>query len=141
MPMMDGNAYVVDNGRIEKAVQHYMDNIFYISVDLEGHETKTISIRPGHTKKNLLVEIPDSVKEGRVKIVVRNDEGQPIKNALITIDDQPYTTNEFGNVSMDLRRGSYELTVEKAGYMKETLNIDVNSYVSTLEGMIQSVFG
>lgn len=140
MPRLDGDVYVADNGKIDKAVPYFSQNIVYISVDLEEHETKTISIKPGHSKKKLSVEIPDSLKEGMVTIVVRDNEGEPIENALITIDDQPYTTNEYGNVSMDLRRGSYELTVEKAGYLKETLNIDVRSYFSAIEGMIQSVF-
>ncbi|WP_165076730.1 hypothetical protein [Methanogenium sp. MK-MG] len=139
MPMLDQGVYVVDNGEIEKTRQYFDQNIIYISVDLEPQQSKTISVRPGLTKKKLFIDIPDSLKEGMVKIIVRDVEGQPIEKARITIDDTPYTTSGCGNVSLYLRRGSYELTVEKAGYLKETLNIDVNSYFSVIEEIIKSV--
>ncbi|GAB7016045.1 peptidase associated/transthyretin-like domain-containing protein [Methanogenium cariaci] len=139
MPILDEGVYVADNGKIEKTNLYFDQDILWISVDLEAHQSKTISVRPSLTKKKLFIDIPDSLKEGMVKIIVRDDKGQPMKNARITIDDMPYTTSGYGNVSLYLRRGSYELTVEKAGYLKETLNIDVNSYFSVLEEMIKSV--
>lgn len=139
MPRLDEGDYYAKNGRIEKVVKEMSQNILYISVNLDQHESKSITVKPSHKKTNLHVEIPDALKEGTVKIVVKNDEGQPIENALIIIDDQPYTTNEYGNVSMYLRRGAYELTVEKAGYQKNTLNIEVKSYFSVFEEMLQSL--
>lgn len=140
MPILENDIYIIENGVIERITPHYPQNSVYISVDLMQHETKIITVKPNDERKKLFVEFPDSVKEGMVKIVVKDLEGLPVKNALITIDDQPYTTNEFGNVSMELRRGSYNLTVEKAGYMKETLNVDVRNYLYVIGGIIRSFF-
>lgn len=140
MPMLDRDVYVVDNGEIKKTVQDIDQNILYVSVDLEPQQSKTIYVRPGFTKKQLSVEIPGSLQEGTVKIVVRDEEGQPVKKAQIVIDDMSYITNEYGNVSIYLRRGSYELTVEKAGYQKEIRNINVNSYFSFFQEVVGSAF-
>lgn len=141
MPFLDKGKYVVDNGIIERSARFFTDYYVYVSVDLDRYEEKTLFIRPGFAKKKLSVEIPDSPKEGEIKIVVRDDEGNSVKNALISIDDQPYMTNEYGNISLNIRRGSHEVTVEKAGYLKETQIIDVKSYFSEIEGMVESVLG
>jgi hypothetical protein len=134
MPMLDKDAYVVsNNAEIKKTVKYIDQNIIYVAVDLESQESKTITIRPGLAKKQLSVEIPGSLKEGPIKIIVRDEFGQPVNKARILIDDMPYTTNQYGNVSLYLRRGPYELTVEKAGYLKEVRNINVNSYLSFFE--------
>ncbi|WFN35114.1 hypothetical protein L1S32_03060 [Methanogenium sp. S4BF] len=141
MPMLDRDVYVVDNnGEIKKTDKYIDQNIIYVAVDLEPQQSKTITIRPGLAKKQLSVEIPGSLKEGTINIVVRDEMGQPVNKARIIIDDMPYTTNEYGNVSLYLRRGSYELTVEKAGYRKEMRNINVNSYLSFFEEIFGSVF-
>ena len=132
--MLDKDAYVVsNNAEIKKTVKYIDQNIIYVAVDLESQESKTITIRPGLAKKQLSVEIPGSLKEGPIKIIVRDEFGQPVNKARILIDDMPYTTNQYGNVSLYLRRGPYELTVEKAGYLKEVRNINVNSYLSFFE--------
>ncbi len=134
MPMLDKDVYVVtNNGEIKKTDRYIDQNIIYVAVDLEPQDSKTITIHPGLAKKQLSVEIPSSLKEGMIKIVVLDEMDQPVNKARIIIDDMPYTTNEYGNVSMYLRRGPYELTVEKAGYRKEIRNINVNSYLSFFE--------
>lgn len=134
MPVLDRDVYVVtNNGEIKKTIKHIDQNIVYVAVDLESQDSKTIIIRPSLAKKQLSVEIPGSLKEGNIMIVVRDEMSQPINKARIIIDDMPYTTNEYGNVSVYLRRGAYELSVEKAGYRKEIRNISVNSYLSFFE--------
>jgi len=140
MPVLDGDVYIADNGEIQRRVRQVSEQILSISVDLGPHQSKTIYVRPSLEKKQLSVDIPSSPKEGTVTIVVRDEEGQPVNRALIMIDDMPYNTNEYGNVSIDLRRGPHEMTVEKAGYLKETRTITVSSYIPFLEEMIGSVF-
>jgi len=140
MPVLDGDSYAVDNGEIQRKVRDVSDQVLSISVDLGPHQSKTIYVRPSRAKKHLSVEIPASPKEGAISIIVRDEEGRPVTRALIMIDDMPYNTNEYGNVSIDLRRGSHEITVEKAGYLKETRTITVSSYVSFLEEMLTSFF-
>lgn len=140
MPVLDGDAYAVDNGEIRRMVRVVTDQVLSISVDLGPHESKTIYVRPSLEKKHLSVDIPASPKEGAITIIVRDEEGQPVNRALIMIDDLPYNTNEYGNVSVDLRRGTHEITVEKAGYLKQTRTITVSSYVSFLEEMLTSIF-
>ena len=140
MPVLDEDAYVAENGEIKRTTRYLDQNTLYISADLEPHQSKKIFIRPGLAKKQLSVEIPASPREGTVMIVVRDKEGEPLNNAQIMIDGTPYITNEYGNVSMYLRRGSHELAVEKAGYLKEIDTVDVKGYFSFLEDTIESFY-
>ncbi len=140
MPRLDEDVYGVSNGEIKRTVQYSDQTVLYVSVDLESQQSRTITLKPTLEKKHLSVEIPSSLKEGTVTFVVRDEEGQLVENAQIMIDDMPYLTNEYGNVSVQLRRGSYELTIEKAGYMKETRDITIRSYFSFFEEMIEAYF-
>lgn len=62
---------------------------------------------------------------GKLMITVKDEEGNPVKKAKIHIDNKTVITDNYGKSEIELKAGSYRITVEKDGYEKAEKEIQL----------------
>jgi len=139
MPVLDKGSYIVDTGNIVKRLSQDNQEIIYLSVDLKPKESKIVNIIPDTERKKIRVEIPKYPAEGEIKIKIKDESGNILKNAAIIIDSVPYYQDENGIVSVFLRRGYHNIKVEKAGYITYNSEIEVVNRIYALKGLLENI--
>ncbi|MDG6251634.1 hypothetical protein, partial [Methanocalculus sp.] len=89
MPKLDEGEYQVSGGSVARTQTSGDYIIIYASVNLAPQETRTIMIKPNIERKDLIIDVPEYIIEQKVSLIVRGEDGQPIKNAFVTIEGFP----------------------------------------------------
>ncbi|MCK4270290.1 MAG: hypothetical protein KAW93_07405, partial [Methanogenium sp.] len=139
MPVLDKGSYIVDTGNIVKRRTQDNQEIIYLSVDLKPKESKIVNIIPDIERKKITVEIPKYPAEGEIKIKIKDESGNVLKNAAIIIDSVPYYQDENEIVSVFLKRGYHDIKVEKAGYVTYNSEIEVVNRIYALKGLLENI--
>ncbi|MDG6249479.1 carboxypeptidase regulatory-like domain-containing protein [Methanocalculus sp.] len=141
MPLLEEAEYRVTGGNVANLRNSGDSVIIYASADFAPHETRTITIEPETQRKKFIVDVPEYVIEHKVSITVRGEDGKPISNAYVTFEGFPipFETDVNGKVQAELSRGSYRVTVEKAGYLKQAFTMEVRGRVYALHHLIYDI--
>ncbi|MDG6251583.1 carboxypeptidase-like regulatory domain-containing protein, partial [Methanocalculus sp.] len=141
MPQLEDGEYLVRGGKVANIRESGNTVTIYASVDLAPQETRTITIEPDIPRKELIVDMPEYIIENMVSIAVRGEDGQPVDNALVTIEGFPipFETDADGIVQAELSRGNYKVTVEKAGYFKQSFTMEVRGRIYSLHHLIYDI--
>jgi hypothetical protein len=132
MPKVNGYCpYIVENGGMERVVGTGENCWCYVSTDLTAGETKLLIIEPNITRRTFNVNLENLV-EGDLTFVVTDDLDKPVQEVKLIINSTIHETDENGVVDVNLRRGKYELKLEKAGYVTENYVIDVRGRIYAL---------
>lgn len=121
-------SYNVQNGRLSRVKSIGTKCEYYISTDIPSKETKILTIEPDITRKRFKVDIPKNPIEGEITIRVNDENGNPVE-ALLTLNTAKYDTDENGIVNINLRRGVYNITVEKPGFETESYELNVKGVI------------
>ncbi|MDG6251034.1 carboxypeptidase-like regulatory domain-containing protein, partial [Methanocalculus sp.] len=141
MPQLEEGRYLVKGGKVANTRESGDSIIIYASVHLAPQETRTITIEPDVPKKELIIGIPEYIIENKVSISVRGEDGRPISNALVSIEGFPipFETDADGIAQAELSRGTYKVSVEKAGYSKQTFKMEVRGRIYALHHLIYDI--
>jgi uncharacterized membrane protein len=74
---------------------------------------------------DLDLELTMTLKHFTVLISAVDENGDPVKNALVNINNEVLTTNDQGQVTALLQNGNYPFTITKIGYNDYTGNVVV----------------
>jgi len=141
MPMLEEGNYQVAGGNIERTKNSGDSVIIYASVNLAPHQTQTINIEPAIQRKEFVIDVPEYIIENEVSITVRGYDDKPISNAYVIVEGSSirFKTDEDGILQIELPRGIYMVTIEKAGYFTQTFAIEVRGRIYTLHHIICDV--
>lgn len=133
-PVIDGHCpYTSYVSQIEKITRNGVECHSYLKVDLGGKETKSISVEPNITRDEFEIEIPAFIIEGdETSLKINNLEGSPVPKVKVTINTSLYETVEDGTFKVNLRRGNYEMKLEKPGFATEIHVLEIKSRVFLL---------
>ena len=122
--LASGN-YITSLGKIVKTEMSNNTEFVYVSTDIPAHTTQNLKITPDLTRKMLLIQFPQFMTEGPIKITVNDAEGKPIKDAEVIFDTNFYRTGKDGTVTVNTHRGTYTIIIQSPGYEKYTKRIVV----------------
>jgi hypothetical protein len=130
MPKLPGNiTYTVDNGKTIFQDVRNTSVILYAGVSLVAGEKKDITIRPAEELGRLIVDLKQ-LAQGRNLISVKGpDDHQLIQGAIVTMDNTSYVTDETGQISIWMRRGLHNFSIEKPGYTKLEFSKEVKGKI------------
>jgi gliding motility-associated-like protein len=118
---INGEEYVTDeNGQVTVVLP---DGEYDYTVNADGFEdfTGTITV-DGEDMDETITMTPET---HTITITVVDENGDPIAGATVTINGENYTTDENGQVTIELPDGEYDYTVEADGYNDFTGTITV----------------
>lgn len=119
---------VSENGRIVRTDEDLEKCILYVASDIEAGESKEIVIEPALTRRRFGIDF-SKLYHGTNLMEILDDEGNPVKEAFVTIDTRTYKSNEEGEVSFYVRRGVHNISVEKPGFRSRQVYIDIKSKI------------
>jgi hypothetical protein len=81
---------------------------------------------PKPTEKSLLIEVPEKVMDkAKFTLVVKDQDGNPVKDAKVVYGILVEFTDEKGKVTLTAYKGFTEITAEKEGYEKAVASIKI----------------
>lgn len=125
LPPLPEGTYIVRNATLIKNTAEGINTWFYISSNFSAGEKKLITIEPGMPREELVVELPDTLIEGRIPVVVKNKRGLPLGNVDVIVDQNHYPTDTDGRTEIELTRGIHTLSIGNPGYNPVHRSLDV----------------
>ncbi len=106
MPVVENTCpYDVTNGTMNRFDIMDGNCRVYASFNLDGFESKEITIAPGGTIKQFFPQIPE-LYQGQNTIRILDENNLPVSNASVLIDSQYYETNQKGEIKFGVNFGS-----------------------------------
>lgn len=101
-------------------------NISCYVEDINGKDTlaESIIVVKGNKKSKLILNIPEKITTGKIKINVTDEKGYGIEGVLIKINERKYRTNEYGIANVVLDSGENKVVLSKSGYEESTYRIN-----------------
>lgn len=115
---------VSEGGRIARVDSEAGLCIMYVSCDLAPGEVKKITIEPSGEKKRFGIDFTE-LFHGTNTMVIRDDEGNAVKNAIVSVNAQSYVSDENGVVTFYVRAGETNISVEKPGFNSRKVQISI----------------
>jgi len=125
--------YVANNGKIVRTEKREDYCICYIMTDLKAGENKTVLIEANVVREKFALKLVKGPTEGEIIFSVKNQKGNPVFGATVSINNQKLSTDGLGLVKVDLDRGIYLLKVEKAGFEGTEYKFEVKGLLYFLE--------
>lgn len=131
LPEIDGGySYTVsEGGRIVRVDRESDRCIMYVACDLEPYEIRKITIEPSEERKRFGIDFT-KLYHGTNTMIIRDDEGNKVGEALIRVGGQSYQSDAEGVVTFYVRRGVTNISVEKPGFRSRNVQINVKSKLS-----------
>ncbi len=124
--------YSTSNGKIVKTEMNNETETVYVSTDIPAHTTQNLVIIPDTPRKNLDIQFPKFLTEGPIKILVKDTEGKPVKDAEVVFDSNFYQTGKDGTVTVNAHRGTYMIIIQNPGYKKYSHLVEVKGQLATI---------
>ena len=124
--VVDNKTYTTDeHGKV--VISGLMPKSYFVKVLKDGYVeySTTLSIKPEEvTSHNVYLQ--KVITTGTLKVTVVDENGNALKNAMVSIDNRNVTTDENGIVTItDIEAGSYEVSVTKDGYTSSKFNATI----------------
>ena len=101
------------------------DYTLVVSKDGYLNSSATVSVEAGKSY-TINATLKEKSTKGNLEVVVKDIDGNLLKDASLTINNQQYVTNENGVVTVEnLEAGKYEVTISKDGYDTVTASVEV----------------
>lgn len=117
------------NGRIVRIEKQQSRCVIYITCDVRAGESTRIIVEPSFPRERFGIDF-SKLYHGMNTLVVRDDDGKPVGDALVRIDMRTYQSNEAGEVKFYVRRGGHNISIEKPGFRSRQVNITIQSKLS-----------
>jgi hypothetical protein len=128
----NGCPYAARNGRIAKIEQRGDLCVCYVSLDIGASENKTVMIEPSMEKNKFSLEAVRAF-ENDAEILIKDQKGNNVPNAKVTIGSNTYRSDPSGRVKPQLKRGVYDLQVEKPGFESMKFRFSIQNRILHLE--------
>lgn len=134
MPRINGKCSCHSvNGVINRVKEKGLKCTYYISTNMEANEKKTMVIEPSINRNRFSVVILGDPIEGIVTILIGDGNSNPVREARVAINEKEYATGEEGIITTNLRRGVYNVKVEKPGFITEDYKLEIKGNIYYLE--------
>jgi hypothetical protein len=124
--------YFTSEGKIVKTEVINGTESVYVSTDIPAHTSQNLVITPDIPRKSLYVQFPQFLSEGPMKIMVKDEDGKPVKNAEVVFDTNFYRTGKDGTIIVNTHRGIYTIIIQSPGYQKYTNLIEVKGRLANI---------
>jgi hypothetical protein len=123
-----GCPYSVINGSLQREEFHAGICDLFVSFDLRAKEHKAIFVQTNIIKQKFNTTFP-SIYTGDNLIVVRDSNGDRVKNASVLIDGRRVDADDQGEAILSVERGVHNIKFEKPGFYPIEFQIEAKGKI------------
>ena len=128
--------YTVINGRLVRVRREGDVCRCFVATDVDAGVNKSVVIKPNISRKTFDVLVPANPVEGLIRIKVIDGVGNPVNRASVLIENKLYETKNDGILEVDLRRGEYNVQIEKPGFETEEFKLEIRGRIYAIDNYI-----